>query len=311
MSSDKTRSDIHQTVTDRIITMLETAQTNGGALPWTRPGVAHSRPINAITQKPYRGINVLSLWASADAACYRTGLWATFKQWKELGAFVKKGEKASPIVFYKSLEIDDDTVEPITDGDPATKTIRMARGYWGFNADQVDGFTIPALPTDDLVQRIAQVDTFIANTKADIRHGGVRAYYRPADDFIQMPDRVLFRDTPSSTATEGFYAVLFHELGHLSGAKHRLNRELSTRFGDASYALEEMIAEWTSGFLCADLGITAQPREDHAHYIANWLTVLKNDNTAVFAAAAKANQAVEYLFSLQGTADARATEIAS
>jgi antirestriction protein ArdC len=117
-------------------------------------------------------------------------------------------------------------------------------------------------------------------------------------------DRAIMESTirsasPRTTATEGYYAVLCHELGHFSGATKRLNRDLTGRFGDAAYALEEMIAEWTSGFLCADLGITAQPREDHAHYIANWLTALRNDKTAVFTAAAKANQAVEYLFGLQ------------
>lgn len=291
-----TRADVHQTVTNRIIAMLETAQATGATMPWCRPGVAHSRPVNVATKRPYRGINILSLWASADCANYRSGIWGTFKQWKELGAFVRKGEKATPIVFYKSVDIDDGAPE---DGEDATRTIRIAKGYWGFNADQVDGFTLPEMPKDDLVTRLERAEAFIANTKADIRHGGVRAFYRPSDDFIQMPDRVLFRDTPSSTATEGYYAVLCHELGHFSGAAKRLNRDLTGRFGDAAYALEEMIAEWTSGFLCADLGITAQPREDHAHYIANWLTALRNDKTAVFTAAAKANQAVEYLFGLQ------------
>jgi antirestriction protein ArdC len=297
--SDASRADVHQTVTDRIVAMLETARLNGAVMPWCRPGVAHARPVNAVTQKPYRGINILSLWAAAHAANYNSGVWATFKQWKDLGASVKKGEKASPIVFYKSIDVKDDTVEVVADGDELPKSIRIAKGYWGFNADQVDGYVLPELPTVDRVTRLERVETFIANTKADIRHGGARAFYRPADDFIQMPDRCLFHDTPSSTATEGYYAVLCHELGHFSGAAKRLNRDLSGRFGDKAYALEEMIAEWTSGFLCADLGITAQPREDHAHYIATWLSVLKTDKTAVFTAAAKANQAVEYLFGLQ------------
>ena len=95
------RADVHENVTNRIITMLETAQANGAEMPWCRPGVAHSRPTNVLSKQRYHGINVLSLWSAADAANYRTGLWATFKQWKELGASVKKGEHATPIVFYK------------------------------------------------------------------------------------------------------------------------------------------------------------------------------------------------------------------
>jgi antirestriction protein ArdC len=143
---------------------------------------------------------------------------------KELGAFVRKGEKATPIVFYKSIDVEDGADRD--DGEDATRTIRIAKGYWGFNADQVDGFTLPEMPKDDLVTRLERAEAFIANTKADIRHGGVRAFYRPSADFIQMPDRVLFRDTPSSTATEGYYAVLCHELGHFSGATQKIRNEI-------------------------------------------------------------------------------------
>ena len=116
-----------------------------------------------------------------------------------------------------------------------------------------------------------------------------------------MPDKVLFRDTRTSTATEGYMAVLAHECGHATGAAHRLNRNLTGRFGDNQYAAEELIAELCSAFICADLRLTAQPREDHAHYLANWLTVLKADKTAIFTAAAAANKAAEFLHDLQPT----------
>lgn len=297
------RSDIHEIVTNAIIKMLETADASGGAFPWCRPGVAHSKPTNSLTKQRYRGINVLTLWATADAANYRSGLWATLKQWNEIGARVKKGEHGSPIVFYKPLEVADDK-EASDGGEPGTKTIRLAKGYWVFNADQVENFELPAMPTVDLTTRIAAADDFLAHAKLDIRHGGVRAYYRPSEDYIQMPDRVLFQDTPTSTATEGYYGVLLHEAGHASGSPKRLARDLSGRFGTASYAMEEMIAEWTSALLCADLGITAQPRPDHAHYIANWAQVLKADKSAAMAAAAKAAQAADYLWSLQPAAAA-------
>lgn len=296
MTDKPSRTDLHQTVTAAIIKMLETAQATGATFPWCRPGVAHARPTNALSKQRYKGINVLTLWGTADAANYRSGIFATYRQWQELGAQVRKGEKAAPIVFYKPLEVADDKGDDSNDsGDTTTKTIRMAKGYWVFNADQVDGFTLPELPTVDLTTRLEHVEHFVTSLGIDIRHGGARAYYRPTDDYVQMPDRVLFTDTETSTATEGFYAVMMHEIGHASGAKHRLARDLSGRFGSERYAIEELVAEWISAMLCAELSITAQPREDHAHYIGNWLTVLRSDKGAAMAAAAQASRAVEYL----------------
>jgi antirestriction protein ArdC len=304
----KARADVHQAVTDRIIAMLETAEKNNAEMPWCRPGVAHSRPTNALSKQRYRGINILSLWATADACNYRTGLWATYKQWQEIGAQVRKGEGATPIVFYKPLEVPNDkpdtqgsTTGSTGDGNDATRIIRMVRGYWGFNADQVDGFQLPDAPLDNLVVRLEHAEHFFANIGVPIKHGGARAFYLPAHDFIQMPEHQLFRDTKTSTATEGYYSVLGHEAGHASGAKHRLARDLSGRFGSVAYAIEELVAELTAANLCADLQITAQPREDHALYIKPWLQVLKGDKTAIFAAAVAANKAAEFLHSLQPT----------
>lgn len=298
-----TRTDVHQAVTDRIIAMLETAQASGGELPWCRPGIAHSRPTNVLSKKPYAGINILTLWATAATANYRTGLWATYKQWLELGAQVRKGESATPIIFYKPIEVADDgdagDATGAHSGGEGNRTIRMIKGYWGFNADQVDGHALPAEPTTSLVKRIAHAEAFFANIGVTIRHGGAQAYYRPSEDAIQMPEAKLFRNTASSSATEGYYAVLGHEAGHATGARHRLDRDLSGRFGSASYAMEELVAELTAANLCADLRITAQPRADHSHYIANWLQVLKGDKTAVFTAAAAAHKAAEYLHACQ------------
>lgn len=292
------RADIHEAVTKRIMEMLETARANGAELPWCRPGVSHSRPTNATTNQRYRGINVISLWAEAQAKNYRTGLWATWKQWAAIGAQVRKGERATPIVVYKPLEITNEKARA-ADGSDATKIIRMVRGYWGFNADQVDNYELPAMPTENLVERIAHAEEFFSHIGVPISHGGTRAFYRPSEDRIQMPDKVLFRGTTTSTATEGYFAVLAHECGHATGARHRLNRDLTGRFGSKSYAMEEMIVEFCSGLICCDLGITAQPREDHAHYIANWLTALREDKTAVFTAAAAAAKAADFLHALQ------------
>lgn len=292
------RSDIHQTVTDKIVAMLEEASATGASFPWCRPGVTLSRPTNALTKKRYQGINVITLYCEGHTRDFRSGVWATYKQWQELGAQVRKGEKASPIVFYKSLEVDNEQADP-NDPNDATKTVRLAKGYWAFNADQVEGYTLPELPTVDLTTRLDHVERFVDHCKVPVTYGGASAYYRPSEDKIQMPDRVLFENSDTSTATEGLYGVLLHELGHATGAKHRLDRDLSGRFGDASYAMEELVAELTSAMLCGDLSITPQPRRDHAHYIGHWLKVLKSDKGAIFTASAKASQACDFLHTLQ------------
>ncbi len=291
--------DLHQTITDTILAMLETAQASGASFPWTRPGVTHSRPTNALTGKRYQGINILTLYCLGHTRDYKSGVWATYKQWQELGAQVRKGAKAAPIVFYKTLEIESD--EPTTDagsgeGDAADakRIVRMAKGYHAFNADQVDGYSLPELPTIDLTTRLEAVDRFVDHCAVPVAYGGARAYYAPSEDRIQMPERVLFQNSDTSTATEGLYGVLLHELGHAAGAKHRLDRNLRFRFGDAEHAMEEVIAELTSAMLCGDLDITPQPRADHAHYIASWIKVLRSDKTAIFTAAAKASQAAQY-----------------
>jgi antirestriction protein ArdC len=132
-----------------------------------------------------------------------------------------------------------------------------------------------------------------------VKHGGERAFYRPADDIIQMPERERFLGTETSTPTEAYYGTLLHELTHWTGAKKRCDREFGKRFGDQAYAMEELVAELGAAFLCADLGISVTPRQDHAAYIDNWLSVLKADKKAIFTAASKAAQASDYLAGLQ------------
>ncbi len=161
----------------------------------------------------------------------------------------------------------------------------------------------PIVQRPDLTTRLNHVDAFIAATKAEFREGGQRAFYRHRDskgdgDFIQMPERNLFTGTATSTPTESFESTRLHELTHWSGADHRLAREFG-RFGDKAYSFEELVAEFSAAFLCAELGITNTPRADHAQYIANWLEVLKGDNKAILTAASFATRAVDYLVGLQ------------
>ena len=131
-----------------------------------------------------------------------------------------------------------------------------------------------------------------------IREGGDRAFYRPSDDAITMPDRWRFTGTETITPTEAWYATAFHELVHWSGAQKRLDRQFGERFGDDAYAVEEMVAEIGAAFLCGDLGITTEPRPDHAAYVDHWLRIMKGDRTAVFSAASAASKAADYLAGL-------------
>ena len=167
-----------------------------------------------------------------------------------------------------------------------------------FNAEQIDGlpahYTAPAAPQIDPVSRIAAADAFFAATRADIRHGGDRAYYAIHPDYVQMPVFESFRDA------ESYYATLAHEMTHWTRHASRLDREFGReRWGDEGYAAEELVAELGSAFLSADLGLTPEPRDDHAAYIASWLKVLKDDKRAIFTAAAHAERAVAFLHGLQ------------
>jgi antirestriction protein ArdC len=165
----------------------------------------------------------------------------------------------------------------------------MARDYWVFNAAQVDGYTETKEPTVTREERIESAERFFCNVGIEVKPGGNRAFYRPESDSVHMPAFDAFKEPLF------YYSVLSHEATHWSGATHRLNRDLSGRFGTESYAVEELVAELGAAFLCAELGLPTDPRQDHAPYIASWLKVLKNDRRAIFTAAAKAQEAADWM----------------
>jgi antirestriction protein ArdC len=291
MSKDQTsRRDLHAEITNKLIAAIE-ADPGQPSLPWRRAGGALHLPKNALTGKAYNGINILNLWVAAESRGFVAPIWGTYRQWAELGAQVRRGEKSSLVVFYKEFETDPDP----EDADDNGKR-RMARASFVFNASQVDGFELPEAPQSlGPVERIERADRFVAATDAMICHGGDRAFYAHTTDRIQMPDQGLFTGTTTMSRSEGYYATLVHELVHWSGAKHRLAREMGKRFGDEAYAAEELVAEIGAAFLCAELGITQEVRPDHAQYLANWLKLLKNDSRAIFFAAARASEATAFL----------------
>lgn len=286
------KKDVYEIITNHI---LETIQQDAGLweMPWYQASVS---PVNVETEKFYQGINILSLWCASMKKGYSTEYWGTFKQWEAKGASVRKGEKACPVVLYKPFEREE--TNPDTGENEMVETY-VARLFGAFNADQVDGWEIPSLPATGIAESIQNVETFVSKTGANITHQGTQAFYSPLSDTITMPEQACFIDTLHSSATENYYSTLFHELTHWTGHDNRLNRNLISRFGDESCAMEELVAELGAAFLCVQQGVSPTPRKDHAAYLAGWLDVLKNDKRAIFTAASKASQAVEFLNSLQ------------
>ncbi len=211
------KSNIYATITEKLLAAIE-----------DNPGDP-VLPVNAVTGQAYRGVNVLILWISALERGYDSGEWATLRQWNEKGAHVRKGEKASPIVFYKELAA---ATEPDAEqGDTETERRRVARGYWVFAAEQVDGYqpatTLPSNP----VARVVAAEAYFAATGVNIIIGGTQACYRPSTVTIHMPDEARFIESDGRTRTESWYAVLGHETTHWAGAPHRLDRAFGKRFG--------------------------------------------------------------------------------
>lgn len=294
--------NVYDRVTATIVAAIESGAANpdGFQMPWHRKGgVDQGVPYNATTGRAYTGGNTLMLWAGQQAAGYATPRWATFKQWQAVGAQVRKGEKSTLGMFFKRWEPKDGDQGDDDQGEGGRFVRLIARAFFLFNADQVDG--APALPTPeptpDLTTRHAAADAVIAASGARVSYHGVRAFFRSSTDEIVMPEPWRFIDTKTQTATEGFYSTMLHELTHWTGHKARLDRDsVNGKNRDrAGYAFEELVAELGAAFACARLGISNEPRLDHAQYVASWLQVLKNDRRAIVSAASQAQKACDYL----------------
>lgn len=293
MKTNQSNQNIYQQITDRIIAAIE-AGASKFEMPWHK-GPNQRRPKNVATGNSYRGINTVSLWVAQLERDYSSNLWGTYNQWKACGAQVRKGEHAAPVVFFKGFEQPENQTE-----ETKPNFSFIATTSWVFNADQVHGWNASnPTPTTDKIRVFEEAESFIAATKANIKEVGTCACYKRFQDTIYMPSWQLFRGSHTSSATESYYSILLHELTHWTGHQSRVNRELNNRFGESGYAMEELVAELGAAFLCADLNISLEPRADHAAYIAIWLRVLKNDKRAIFTAASKANEAVDYLNKLQ------------
>jgi antirestriction protein ArdC len=286
--------NIYQEITDKIVAMLE-AGTGQFEQPWANlsKGVL---PRNIASGKGYRGVNVLSLWAANSPSTW----WGTYQQWLAIGAQVRKGEKSSTVVYYQPA-----TKRKAKGATPDApeETFLLMKYYSVFHLGQVDAIAnedgtpgtimLPAqsVPTTQ-AERIEAAEAFFQAIPGELRHGGDRAFYNPDKDYIGMPLFQQFGEAPS------YYSTLAHEYVHWSGHKLRLDRAFGKRFGDEAYAMEELVAELGAAFVMGMSELSAEPRRDHAQYLASWLKVLKADARAIFTVASKAQAAAEYLAGL-------------
>lgn len=285
-----TARNLHQEITARILSLLE-----AGTIPWKQPWKNYATgggamPRNAITGRAYSGANTVLLWATGLERGYTDARYMTFKQAKEAGASVRKGEKSTQVVYASSVEkMDEKTGE--------AKRISFLKAFHVFNVAQIDGLPEkimqPAPPrVINAGERDDVAEAFMASTGADIRHGEARAYYATSGDFINLPIFESFNSAPA------YYATAFHELTHWTGNASRLDRKFGKRFGDASYAAEELVAELGSAFICAEFGIDNETIHDSAAYLETWKKALAKDDRLFVAAASGASKAVEFMRSL-------------
>ena len=278
--SKKSRRDVAAEITETITRQLE-AGVAPWVRPWMSPGASTALPSNAATGKRYRGVNVMLLWATASEAGYGDSRWLTFKQAKELGGHVRKGEKSTAVVFWRPIERAEDNDA----GERETRQVWICRAYRVFNVEQCDGLDLDGL--EPTATEPGAAERIAADRGAEVVWGGDRACYSRTTDRIRMPKREHFATEAACEAT------LLHELTHWTGHESRLGRQFGKRFGDDAYAFEELVAELGAAFLCAELGVAGQLQ--HAEYLGHWARVLKADRHAIFTASRLAFEAAELL----------------
>ena len=280
-SGSAEKADAYTVVTDRIIAALDE-----GIVPWQKPwDGTRGLPRSLQTGKPYQGLNVFMLELARMSNGYSSPWFVTFKQAKERGGSVKKGEKGWPVIFWRFIEKER--------GNPDAGHIPFLRYYTVFNADQCEGFEVPEISGGNDFSPIDRAEEIVKGmpNAPIIKHGGDRAVYSPALDVIGMPDAKDFVNA------EGYYATLFHEMIHSTGHESRLNRDSISDcqpFGSETYSKEELVAEMGAAFLVSESGIEVN-YSNSASYIASWLRQLKNDKKLIVSAASQAQKGADFI----------------
>ena len=275
--------DVYELVTNRMIELLE-----AGTVPWQKPWTEVGMPMNLVSKRPYRGIN---LWLLLSLN-YEHNLFLTWDQLKKLGGSVNAGEHGHIVVFWKNVKMQPEE----KDEQGNIKHIPMLRYYKVFNVSQCRD--LPELPTSPTVFReyfpIAECEDIIKGMPdcPVIQHKEQRAYYHIAEDYINMPKKKSFK------IPEGYYQTLFHELVHATGSEKRLGRKTlidMVKFGDQNYSLEELIAEIGASYLCSLTGILEKNIQNSAAYLNGWLRKLKDDKRFIVQASGQAQKAIDFI----------------
>jgi len=273
------KTSVYQRVTDAVL-----AELARGTAPWRKPWQAtFGLPRNVISRRPYHGINTLALMTRALVAGYEVNEWLTFKQAKDMGGFVRRGEHGQPVVFFRRIPADQDEEET---------TRWVHRTYTLFNVSQCADIPVPGSPTLAW-EPIAAAECIVEMAGVPVRYGGDSAYYSPQQDQVTLPPRASF------DSVSGCYGTLLHELVHASGHESRLNRSFGDRGSDA-YAWEELIAELGSAMLSAVVGVPTPDYPNVAAYVDVWRRRMQRDARAIGEAAAEAQKAADWLLARAG-----------
>ncbi|MCU1389742.1 MAG: hypothetical protein JWL72_3080 [Ilumatobacteraceae bacterium] len=292
-------NDLFAQITEQLIADIETGATKSWRMPWHTLADAGT-PTN-VDGRPYRGIN--SLWLPMVAASHdwTSGVWATYRGWQRHESQVRRGEKATQVVLWKTMTPTAPETETEENGKGPRRRL-IARAYSVFAAEQVDGADeilarrAAQLADRDTPERIDAADAYFAAVGAAVIEGGNRAYFQPSTDTIHVPTPAQFDTAAHHAATKA------HEHIHWTGTTDRLARDLTGRFGSDSYAAEELVAELGAAMWCAQMNLSTVTREDHASYLAGWLRVLRTDARALVTVASRAQAAVDYLNTRAGHA---------
>lgn len=298
MSAHQKFSQLAEQVTNEVIAQLEQ-----GKVFWKKPWSSYGLPKNYKSGRHYEGFNALYLNFITEKRNFKAPYFLTFKQAKELGGNVRKGEKGTQIIFWK---IFGNKVGEKTTTTGETKDIvqtKFVPFIWTvFNIDQIEGVEF-ALPKDlertdnEIIEACQQVVNNYPAPAPKIEHGGSQAYYMPFFDRVQMPKLESF------VSSQAYHSTLFHELIHSTGHEIRLNRfneeEKATRFGDVNYSKEELVAEMGASFLNAHTGIKEEVFENSIAYLQGWISKLKDDKTMIIYASTKAFKAASFILNLK------------
>lgn len=266
---------IVEIVTSRILDSLKS-----GAAPWRKTWKGCGMPMNLISGKPYRGMNVFILMSQS----FSDPRWLTFNQAKSKGGMVRKGEKGTPIVFWNFIK-------ETKNGQETGRKIPLMRYYTVFNVTQVDGLNLPSMGEKREHTPLESAERIIQGmpNRPEIVHGGGQASYGVDTDKVSLPVPESFE------SGEAYYSTAFHELAHATGHATRLGRDMKNFFGSHKYSFEELVAEMTAAYLSAHCGIEDKTLDNSAAYVQNWLKVLEGDPSMLISAASKAQKACDYI----------------